>query len=115
MRWASASRGYVSGDLYYSGFTTDCCVADVVICGMNLRDWWEQSTDETVCFMCDGFEGIVVDQSQALRFALDVARGMEFLHSMEPLIPNLTLNSKHIMVIHQWNSVCVCRLLIAEF
>jgi len=44
-------------------------------------------------------EGIVVDQNQALRFALDVARGMEFLHSMEPLIPNLTLNSKHIMVI----------------
>jgi len=42
--------------------------------------------------------GIVVDQNQALRFALDVARGMEFLHSMEPLIPNLTLNSKHIMV-----------------
>jgi len=43
--------------------------------------------------------GIVVDQNQALRFALDVARGMEFLHSMEPLIPNLTLNSKHVMVI----------------
>ena len=46
--------------------------------------------------------GIVVDQNQALRFALDVARGMEFLHSMEPLIPNLTLNSKHIMVTCQW-------------
>jgi len=43
-------------------------------------------------------EGIVVDQNQALRFALDVARGMEFLHSMEPQIPSLTLNSKHIMV-----------------
>jgi len=47
--------------------------------------------------------GIVVDQNQALRFALDVARGMEFLHSMEPLIPNLTLNSKHIMVSCQFN------------
>ena len=59
-------------------------------------------------------EGIVVDQSQALRFALDVARGMEFLHSMEPLIPNLTLNSKHIMVIHRQNSVSVCRPLSVE-
>jgi len=49
-------------------------------------------------------EGIVVDQNQALRFALDVARGMEFLHSMEPLIPNLTLNSKHIMVICESNT-----------
>jgi hypothetical protein len=42
--------------------------------------------------------GIVVDQNQALRFALDIARGMEFLHAMEPLIPNLALNSKHVMV-----------------
>ena len=42
--------------------------------------------------------GIVVDQNQALRFALDIARGMEFLHTMEPLIPNLTLSSKHVMV-----------------
>ena len=42
-----------------------------------------------------------MDQSQALRFALDVARGMEFLHSMEPMIPSLTLNSKHVMVIDQ--------------
>ena len=42
--------------------------------------------------------GIVVDQNQALRFALDIARGMEFLHAMEPMVPNLTLNSKHVMV-----------------
>ena len=42
--------------------------------------------------------GIVVDQNQALRFALDVARGMEFLHSLEPMIPNMYLNSKHVMV-----------------
>lgn len=41
---------------------------------------------------------IVVDQNQALRFALDIARGMEFLHSMEPMIPNITLNSKHVMI-----------------
>jgi integrin-linked kinase len=45
-----------------------------------------------------GETGIVVDQNQALRFSLDVARGMEFLHSMEPLVPNLNLNSKHVMI-----------------
>ena len=42
--------------------------------------------------------GIVVDQNQALRFALDVARGMEFLHSLEPMIPNMHLSSKNVMV-----------------
>ena len=45
-----------------------------------------------------GETGIVVDQDQALRFALDIAKGMEFLHSMDPLIQNLNLNSKHVMV-----------------
>ena len=41
---------------------------------------------------------IVVDQNQALRFALDIARGMDFLHSLEPMIPRMKLNSKHVMV-----------------
>lgn len=45
--------------------------------------------------------GIVVDQNQALRFAIDIARGMEFLHTMEPAIPNLILTSKHVMVGHK--------------
>ncbi|KAI8798917.1 integrin-linked protein kinase-like isoform X1 [Biomphalaria glabrata] len=45
-----------------------------------------------------GESGIVVDQNQALRFAIDIARGMEFLHSMEPLIPNFILTSKHVMI-----------------
>ncbi|XP_029648883.1 integrin-linked protein kinase isoform X1 [Octopus sinensis] len=45
-----------------------------------------------------GETDIVVDQNQALRFALDIARGMEFLHSMEPMIPNIALNSKHVMI-----------------
>ena len=44
------------------------------------------------------FAGIVVDQNQALRFALDITRGMEFLHTMEPLVPDLYLTSKHVMV-----------------
>ena len=41
---------------------------------------------------------IVVDQNQALRFALDIARGMDFLHSLDPMIPRMKLNSKHVMV-----------------
>ncbi|XP_021339131.1 integrin-linked protein kinase-like isoform X1 [Mizuhopecten yessoensis] len=45
-----------------------------------------------------GETGIVLDQNQTLRFAIDVARGMEFLHSMDPLIPNLLLTSKHVMI-----------------
>lgn len=45
-----------------------------------------------------GETGIVVDQNQALRFAIDIARGMEFLHTMEPAIPNLILTSKHVMI-----------------
>lgn len=45
-----------------------------------------------------GETGIVVDQNQALRFSLDIARGMEFLHSLEPIIPNMILTSKHVMI-----------------
>lgn len=42
--------------------------------------------------------GVVVDTAQALRFALDVARGMAFLHSLERIIPQYHLNSRHVMV-----------------
>ncbi|XP_052794111.1 integrin-linked protein kinase-like isoform X1 [Mya arenaria] len=45
-----------------------------------------------------GETGIVVDQNQALRFAIDIARGMEFLHTLEPMIPNFVLTSKHVMI-----------------
>lgn len=45
-----------------------------------------------------GETGIVVDQNQALRFAIDIARGMEFLHSLDPLVPDLVITSKHIMI-----------------
>lgn len=40
----------------------------------------------------------VVDQAQAVKFALDVARGMAFLHTLEPLIPRHSLNSRSITV-----------------
>ncbi|XP_047114610.1 integrin-linked protein kinase [Schistocerca piceifrons] len=42
--------------------------------------------------------GIVVDTAQAIRFALDVARGMAFLHSLERIIPQYHLNSRHVMI-----------------
>lgn len=41
---------------------------------------------------------LVVDQSQAVKFALDIASGMAFLHTLEPMVPRFYLNSKHIMV-----------------
>nr|XP_014353003.1 PREDICTED: integrin-linked protein kinase [Latimeria chalumnae] len=40
----------------------------------------------------------VVDQMQAVKFALDIARGMAFLHTLEPLIPRHYLNSRSIMI-----------------
>lgn len=39
-----------------------------------------------------------MDQSQAVKFALDIASGMAFLHTLEPMVPRFYLNSKHIMV-----------------
>ena len=51
--------------------------------------------------LCEGFffpSGIVVDQNQSLRFAMDIARGMAFLHTIEPAVPNFLLTSKHVMV-----------------
>ena len=59
------------------------------------------------------FTDIVVDVHQALKFAVDIAKGMEFLHSMEPVIPNLALNSKHVLVSLSGLSVCIQKLLIA--
>lgn len=45
-----------------------------------------------------GAAGVVVDLSQAVRFALDIARGMAYLHSLERIIPEYHLNSYHVMV-----------------
>ncbi|XP_055346550.1 integrin-linked protein kinase homolog pat-4-like [Paramacrobiotus metropolitanus] len=44
------------------------------------------------------FGGVVVDQQQAIRFALDIARGMGFLHSLNPMVKRFFLNSKHVMI-----------------
>uniref|UniRef100_A0A4W4FMU6 Scaffold protein ILK n=1 Tax=Electrophorus electricus TaxID=8005 RepID=A0A4W4FMU6_ELEEL len=40
----------------------------------------------------------VVDQMQAVKFALDIACGMAFLHTLEPMIPRHYLNSRSIMI-----------------
>lgn len=42
--------------------------------------------------------GIVVDQVQAVKFAVDIAKGMAYLHSMDPLIPRLYLSSFHVLM-----------------
>ena len=42
--------------------------------------------------------GIVLDTSRALQIAADVAKGMQFLHSLDRQLPRFHLNSKHIMV-----------------
>lgn len=40
----------------------------------------------------------VVDSQQAVRFALDIARGMAFLHSLDPVVSRLYLNSYHVFI-----------------
>lgn len=51
------------------------------------------------CSLCVSLSSaLVVDQSQAVKFALDIASGMAFLHTLEPMVSRLYLNSKHIMV-----------------
>ncbi|XP_023030339.1 integrin linked kinase [Leptinotarsa decemlineata] len=46
----------------------------------------------------EGSGNVVVDTVQALRFAIDIARGMAFLHSLERTIPEYFLNSRHVMI-----------------
>ncbi|CAH8553996.1 unnamed protein product [Schistosoma bovis] len=44
-----------------------------------------------------------ISHRQALRFAVDIAKGMEFLHSPELKVPNFRLNSKHVMFLYSFN------------
>lgn len=41
---------------------------------------------------------LVVDNQRAIKFALDIARGMAFLHSLDPMIPRFYLNSFHVLI-----------------
>ena len=39
-----------------------------------------------------------MDQGQAIKFALDIAKGMAYFHTLEPLITGYILNSFHVVV-----------------
>lgn len=41
---------------------------------------------------------VVIDHSQAVRFAVDIARGMAFLHTLEPACYRYHLSSKHVVI-----------------
>lgn len=61
------------------------------------------SSHYIIMFTCSYFSLVmlsdfVVDQTQAVKFALDIACGMAFLHTLEPMIPRHYLNSKSVMV-----------------
>lgn len=43
-------------------------------------------------------KSLIIDNQQALKFALDIARGMAFLHSLDPKVPRLYLNSFHVLI-----------------
>ena len=59
-----------------------------------------------VLHVSGGANNVVVDANQALRFAYDIANGMDFLHSPDLKVASFNLNSKHVMV--GFLSVCVC-------
>lgn len=64
--------------------------------------WFLLFVFSVCCIACPPLSSsaLVVDQSQAVKFALDIASGMAFLHTLEPMVSRLYLNSKHIMVRH---------------
>jgi integrin-linked kinase len=39
-----------------------------------------------------------MDQTQALKLAIDIAQGMAFLHSLDPLIQRFQLTSRHVLI-----------------
>ena len=41
---------------------------------------------------------VTVDHARAVVFAINIGSGMAFLHSLDPLIPRLHINSRHIMI-----------------
>lgn len=65
-------------------------------CHLLCGEGWLKPVHDLSPILCLDF---VVDQTQAVKFALDIACGMAFLHTLEPMIPRLYLNSKSVMVI----------------
>ena len=41
---------------------------------------------------------VIIDYNRGIRFALDIAKGMSFLHSLEPMVKKYFLNSRHVYV-----------------
>ena len=39
-----------------------------------------------------------MDTATAIQFAIDIAKGMAFIHSLDRQLPRLYLSSKHVMV-----------------
>ncbi|OCT96303.1 hypothetical protein XELAEV_18013978mg [Xenopus laevis] len=93
---------------------------DIIIKVLKIRDWSTRKSrdfnEEYPKLRCDNKQAppssanlilrdnrkrqqdLVVDQCQAVKFALDIARGMAFLHTLEPLIPRHYLNSRSVMI-----------------
>ena len=46
--------------------------------------------------------GLVVDAATAIQFAVDIAKGMAFLHSLDRQLPRYFLNSRHVMVSYEY-------------
>jgi len=42
--------------------------------------------------------GLVVDTGTAIQFAIDIAKGMAFIHSLDRQLPRLYLSSRHVMI-----------------
>uniref|UniRef100_A0A7N8XP52 Scaffold protein ILK n=1 Tax=Mastacembelus armatus TaxID=205130 RepID=A0A7N8XP52_9TELE len=83
---------------------------EIVVKVLKVRDWTTRKSRDfneeypklRVAKTCDLLlillSDFVVDQTQAVKFALDIACGMAFLHTLEPMIPRHYLNSKSVMI-----------------
>lgn len=41
---------------------------------------------------------LIIDHNQVISFAVHIAKGMEFLHNLDNMIPGYELNSRHVMI-----------------
>lgn len=86
-------------DLWFIAHLSLCCHHFLYSSNFTVHPvvWWKWLKPVMICHSscCSDF---VVDQTQAVKFALDIACGMAFLHTLEPMIPRHYLNSKSVMV-----------------
>uniref|UniRef100_A0A8C6WJV7 Scaffold protein ILK n=1 Tax=Neogobius melanostomus TaxID=47308 RepID=A0A8C6WJV7_9GOBI len=93
-----------SGELWQGRWQGD----EIIVKVLHVRDWttrksrdFNEEHPKLRCFYITNAQltfSLVVDQSQAVKFALDIASGMAFLHTLEPMVSRLYLNSKHVMI-----------------